>query len=88
MGGRVPIPKTLAIKKSPLITLKSPPPPSQKNHIITPFLIFELGVPKRGGWGGESAIWEKFPNNPVIFFECVSKVFLPFYAKSVLHTQR
>ena len=25
-------------------------------------------IPKRGEWGGGSAVWEKFPNSPVIFF--------------------
>ena len=27
--------------------------------------------PKGGDGGGGSAIWEKFPNNPVIFFDSV-----------------
>ena len=31
-------------------------------------------IPKRGGWGG-SAIWEKFPNNPVFFLEASLTLF-------------
>ena len=31
------------------------------------FFFLETGVPKRGGEGGGSDTWEKFPKNPVFF---------------------
>ena len=36
-------------------------------------------IPKRGGWGGGSAIWEKFPNNPVFFSDAFPYAFYGDY---------
>ena len=41
-------------------------------------------IPKRGGWG--SAIWEKFPNNPVFFSDAFPKL-ISFTVDCILHME-
>ena len=45
---------------------------------INPKIFFQLRGSQKGGWGGGSAIWEKFPKNTVFFWKTPLRVTATF----------
>ena len=74
MGGS-PIPKSICQNsyQKVKILMKTKNAPKDLKCKINKTFFLETGVPKRGGGGGGSDTWEKFPKNPGFFLGSVLK---------------